>query len=115
MGQIIHQRVPQCRYHIPDRVLAPNLYRVFGGACGDGEGRCGLGQIPAVDGDSGVVGALDPKESKTYGMFKQVMDWCAKVTRMQVRTNADTPEQTANAMAFGATGIVNAGKKYINR
>jgi pyruvate, orthophosphate dikinase len=49
--------------------------------------------------------SLDPKESKTYGMFKQLMDWCAKVTRMQVRTNADTPEQTANAMAFGATGI----------
>ena len=33
------------------------------------------------------------------------MDWCSKVTRLQVRTNADTPEQTANAVAFGATGI----------
>src|SRR5438093_11733391 len=38
-------------------------------------------------------------------MFKQLMDWCSKVSRMQVRTNADTPEQTANAIAFGATGI----------
>ena len=46
-----------------------------------------------------------PKESQTYQMFKQLMDWCAKVTRLQVRTNADTPEQTANAVAFGATGI----------
>jgi pyruvate,orthophosphate dikinase len=52
-----------------------------------------------------VEKSLDPKESKTYGMFKQLMDWCAKVTRLQVRTNADTPEQTANAVAFGATGI----------
>jgi len=33
------------------------------------------------------------------------MDWCGKVSRMEVRTNADTPEQTANAVAFGATGI----------
>jgi pyruvate, orthophosphate dikinase len=49
--------------------------------------------------------SLDPKESKTYGNFKQLMDWCAKATRMQVRTNADTPEQTGNAVAFGATGI----------
>jgi pyruvate,orthophosphate dikinase len=49
--------------------------------------------------------SLDPKNSKTYGMFKQLMDWCSKVTRMQVRTNADTPEQTANAVAFGASGI----------
>jgi pyruvate, orthophosphate dikinase len=49
--------------------------------------------------------SLDPKESRTYAMFKQLMDWCSKVTRLQVRTNADTPEQTANAVAFGATGI----------
>ncbi len=33
------------------------------------------------------------------------MDWCSKVTKLQVRTNADTPEQAENAMAFGATGI----------
>jgi pyruvate,orthophosphate dikinase len=38
-------------------------------------------------------------------MFKKLMDWCAKVTKLQVRTNADNPEQTANAVAFGATGI----------
>jgi pyruvate,orthophosphate dikinase len=52
-----------------------------------------------------VERSLNPKESKTYGMFKQLMDWCSKVSRMQVRTNADTTEQTANAVAFGATGI----------
>ena len=52
-----------------------------------------------------VEESLSPKESKTYGMFKQLMDWCSKVSRMSVRTNADTPEQTANAVAFGATGI----------
>ncbi len=33
------------------------------------------------------------------------MKWCARVSRLQVRTNADTPEQAQNAMAFGATGI----------
>jgi len=38
-------------------------------------------------------------------MFKKLMDWCSKATRLQVRTNADTPEQTANAVAFGASGI----------
>ena len=49
--------------------------------------------------------SLDPKESKTFGMFKQLMDWCSRATRLQVRTNADTPEQTENAVAFGASGI----------
>jgi pyruvate, orthophosphate dikinase len=52
-----------------------------------------------------VEKSLDGKQSNTYQMFKKLMDWCSKVTRLQVRTNADTPEQTANAIAFGATGI----------
>jgi pyruvate,orthophosphate dikinase len=49
--------------------------------------------------------SLKPDQSPTYLMFKKLMDWCGKVSRMTVRTNADTPEQTANAVAFGATGI----------
>jgi pyruvate,orthophosphate dikinase len=49
--------------------------------------------------------SLAAKDSAAYQMFKQLMDWCAKVTKLQVRTNADTPEQAANAVAFGASGI----------
>jgi pyruvate,orthophosphate dikinase len=45
------------------------------------------------------------KKSRTYQNFVQLMDWCSKVTRLQVRTNADTPEQVENAIAFGASGI----------
>jgi pyruvate,orthophosphate dikinase len=52
-----------------------------------------------------VEKSLNGSESPTYQMFKKLMDWCGKVTRLQVRTNADTPEQTANAIAFGASGI----------
>jgi len=52
-----------------------------------------------------VEKSLDAKDSPTCQMFNKLMDWCAKATKLQVRTNADTPEQTANAVAFGATGI----------
>jgi len=52
-----------------------------------------------------VEKSLDGKESATYQMFKQLMDWCSKVTKLQVRANADQPDQAANAIAFGATGI----------
>ena len=52
-----------------------------------------------------VERSLTAKESLTYQMFSKLMGWCAKATRLQVRTNADTPEQTANAVAFGASGI----------
>jgi pyruvate, orthophosphate dikinase len=49
--------------------------------------------------------SLEPNKSQTYQNFKKLMDWCAKVSRLAVRTNADTPEQTAHAIAFGAVGI----------
>ena len=52
-----------------------------------------------------VEKSLSAKESPTYQMFQKLMDWCSKVTKLQVRTNADTPDQAANAVAFGATGI----------
>jgi len=45
------------------------------------------------------------KRSRTYKNFTQIMNWCAKATKMQVRTNADTPDQVKNAVAFGASGI----------
>jgi pyruvate,orthophosphate dikinase len=66
------------------------------------------GQIPTAASEIVQVlieKSLDAGKSQTYQNFKKLMDWCAKVTRLQVRTNADTPEQTAHAIAFGARGI----------
>jgi pyruvate,orthophosphate dikinase len=66
------------------------------------------GQIPTAASEIVQVlieRSLDASKSQTYQNFKKLMDWCAKVTRLQVRTNADTPEQTAHAIAFGARGI----------
>jgi pyruvate,orthophosphate dikinase len=66
------------------------------------------GQIPTAASEIVQVlieKSLDAKQSQTYQNFKKLMDWCAKVSRLSVRTNADTPEQTAHALAFGAVGI----------
>jgi pyruvate, orthophosphate dikinase len=66
------------------------------------------GQIPTAASEIVQVlieRSLDARKSQTYQNFKKLMDWCSKATRMQVRTNADTPEQTAHAIAFGATGV----------
>ena len=43
--------------------------------------------------------------ARPTGCISTLMNWCSKVTKLQVRTNADTPEQAENAIAFGATGI----------
>ena len=32
---------------------------------------------------------LNPKKSRDYRNFSQLMDWCEKATKMNVRTNAD--------------------------
>jgi pyruvate,orthophosphate dikinase len=48
---------------------------------------------------------LKPGESAIYQDYAKLMDWCKKVTRMDVRTNADSPEQVANAVGFGVSGI----------
>ena len=45
------------------------------------------------------------KATEKFKGFTQLMKWCADATRMSVRTNADTPEQTRIALAFGAQGI----------
>jgi pyruvate,orthophosphate dikinase len=45
------------------------------------------------------------KKTDKFKNFQQLMKWCDQATRMGVRTNADTPEQALNAIAFGATGI----------
>jgi pyruvate,orthophosphate dikinase len=45
------------------------------------------------------------QKTEKYQNYVQLMKWCSQATRLQVRTNADNPEQTAQALAFGAQGI----------
>jgi pyruvate, orthophosphate dikinase len=81
------------------------------------------GDFLSIDGTSGEVYAgelstapseiiqmligktLAAKESRIFQDYSRLMSWCAKATRMDVRTNADSPDQAANAVAFGASGI----------
>lgn len=81
------------------------------------------GDFLSIDGTSGLVYAGEvktapseviqgllqnnatAKKSATYQNFIKLMGWCEKSTKLQVRTNADNPEQTRNAVSFGATGI----------
>jgi pyruvate,orthophosphate dikinase len=49
--------------------------------------------------------SLDPKESKTYQQYAELMAEADKVRKLRVRTNADKPDQAEAAVAFGAEGI----------
>ena len=49
--------------------------------------------------------SLNPKDAPVYQTFAKVMSWADKVRILKIRTNADQPDQAANAVAFGAEGI----------
>jgi pyruvate,orthophosphate dikinase len=49
--------------------------------------------------------SLAGKKSLTYREYAKLMSWADESRTLGIRTNADTPEQVANAIAFGAEGI----------
>ena len=65
------------------------------------------GDYISLNGSTGQVyaGEIQTKAAELSGDFKTLMDLCDKYTKLQVRTNADTPHDAEVARAFGAKGI----------
>ena len=65
------------------------------------------GDYISLNGTTGQVyaGEIATKEAEVSGDFKELMDLCDKYTKMEVRTNADTPHDAQVARNFGAKGI----------
>ena len=65
------------------------------------------GDYISINGSTGQVyaGEVPTKAAELSGDFKDLMDLCDKYTKLQVRTNADTPHDARVARAFGAKGI----------
>jgi pyruvate,orthophosphate dikinase len=71
-------------------------------------GKVYAGQVKTAPSEivAGLInGDKAAQRTEKFKNFQQLMKWCSDATRMVVRTNADTPEQTENAVAFGAVGI----------
>ena len=67
----------------------------------------GEGDWISIDGSTGNIydGIVPTVEASIAGEFGRVMAWCDKYRKLQVRTNADTPTDAAQAYKFGAQGI----------
>ena len=65
------------------------------------------GDYISLNGSTGQVyaGEVPTKAAELSGDFKELMDLCDKYTKLQVRTNADTPHDAQVARDFGAKGI----------
>ena len=91
------------------------------------EGKAGVvikeGDYISIDGTTGEVIAgkietkpseviqvllnktMNAKDSPTYQTYESLMKWADTYRRLNIRTNADQPDQASNAIAFGAEGI----------
>lgn len=52
-----------------------------------------------------ITKEMKAKNSDIYSTYADLMKWADQTRKMNVRTNADQPDQSANAIAFGAEGI----------
>ncbi|MBS4033184.1 MAG: pyruvate, phosphate dikinase [Ignavibacterium sp.] len=52
-----------------------------------------------------ITKTLDAKDSPVFNTYNSLMTWADKIRTMNIRTNADQPDQSSNAIAFGAEGI----------
>lgn len=65
------------------------------------------GDYISLDGSTGKIykGDIETQEASVSGNFERIMEWADKFRTLKVRTNADTPADTANAVKLGAEGI----------
>lgn len=65
------------------------------------------GDFISLDGITGLVyeGALQTVEVGLTGDFAKLLEWADEVRVLGIRTNADTPHDSATAVSFGAEGI----------
>ena len=65
------------------------------------------GDYISLDGSTGKIydGDIQTREASISGNFDRIMRWADSFRKLQVRTNADTPADAANAVKYGAEGI----------
>jgi len=65
------------------------------------------GDFISMDGSTGNVyaGVIKTVEPEINGYFEIFMAWADEVRSLKVRTNADTPKDTAQAIKYGAEGV----------
>jgi len=52
-----------------------------------------------------ITKTLEPDKSEIFDTYNSLMKWADKLRTLKIRTNADQPDQSSNALAFGAEGI----------
>jgi pyruvate, orthophosphate dikinase len=78
-----------------------------GGTISLGDEKLSQGDVITIDGGSGdvIVGEVDLVAPQINDDFERLLGWADELRRLDVRANADTPQDAAKAREFGAQGI----------
>lgn len=65
------------------------------------------GELISIDGTTGqvILGAVPLKDPELSKEYQTILEWADEVRTLQVRANADTPEDAEKSRKFGAQGI----------
>src|SRR5699024_8646251 len=65
------------------------------------------GENISLDGSTGMVyvGKVNKLQPELSESFEEFMNWVDEIKRLEVRANADNPQDAAQALKFGAQGI----------
>ena len=89
---------------VGDKVIAEGDFISIDGSTGE----VIAGAIPTIPSEVLQVllqHSIKPEESEVFQRYESLMTWADRTRRLRVRTNADQPDQSAIARAFGAEGI----------
>ncbi len=100
----IDYQLAEIRVHGNNTVLREGDYISIDGSTGEviaGEIATKNSEIIEVLVDK----TLKPEDAPTWPIYKQLMEWADKYRKLNIRTNADQPDQAEIAITFGAEGI----------
>ncbi|MDP7330855.1 MAG: pyruvate, phosphate dikinase [Candidatus Marinimicrobia bacterium] len=86
----LHIDAPNREVYIKDTALKEGDWITMNGTAGK-----------IYQGELGLI----PADPDTHVEYKQLMDWADDVRELKIRTNADTPSDSEQAIKFGAEGI----------
>ncbi len=92
------------KMRVGDHVIAEGDYISIDGSTGE----VIAGAIPTIPSEVLQVllqDTMSAEDSEVYQRYESLMAWADRIRRLRVRTNADQPDQSATARAFGAEGI----------
>ncbi len=89
---------------VDDKVIAEGDFISIDGSTGE----VIAGAIPTIPSEVLQVllqQTMSSVDSEVFQRYESLMTWADRTRRLRVRTNADQPDQSATARAFGAEGI----------